>query len=693
MRSLELSGVIGTWAAVALALIALIGVLPIYIGYRKRLSTWAKQIAKIDDPNQNFVAKGWPGLPGQRFFSRVQVPNLLDPPNIASIHIERKQFSGFWPRESQSHTGWVNFLNILRSYDAIKLDPRSDGELEIVDGELMLPIHRSWILLLGLVDRYSKRPDYGLFAEESREPQVRFRFGSHARSGLSGVLSLVTSDQDEERGSEQDIICFHMHRLSQIRRLSSEAADGDYSLPTLLFLFLGYIPALNGSIYLAETPSTTDSHHTRRMIDMEDREGGEKKVWEFKEMETSALPQLHAEIFDDLQVNISKVHMLQGRTMKEEEEEKYVSSGPAAVYYELRAHSGNTIFIRRTDSNTVLREVMKLGCNNQSFLHAHIANEREVALIFSVLGRKGLNSSIRRALDAPKDSKQRSLETAMEESLRTLSTYRQPGPWSRSLWTGLSNLQREIMRSCSDKENPYMLAISVLFAIDEDFREVIKSHDGSPLESRKRIILTLDFAKNAIRCPRLQDTKDTDFSFDFASFFQSSDTRQPTYSSNEQKEVLYADAAIACLRSHIVMAMWSMCIPAHDLFDLYTNLEPTVYVSARTLPRRRRSRFDRDYSPVRRDANRWHGSDDGSGDWSDEDASRELRRLPEAYKLYPMPADGELARVRLSTIDEENEFEYEVEVIRRDAEGRETWIRIDAEEFQDFLMWMREKNT
>lgn len=614
---------IGTWAAVALALIALIGVIPIYVWYRRKMTTWAKEIAKVDDPHRDFITRGWPGILGQIFFSRAHVPNLLDPPDIHRIGIKRRKCPDLWPRNSQSRTGWVNFLNILRSYDTLKPDSRSDGELEMVGGELVLPLHRSWILLVDLIDRYSSRQDHGLLSGESREPQVRLRFDSRAMSGLSGVLSLETSDRNEEQASPHDVICFHMHRLSQIHRLSSEINDGEFSPKTLLFLSLGYILSADGNVYTAEPPRTGFSMSRVRT-----------GVWELREAEKHMLPQHHEEAFEEFGINIPKMRVLQ--TRRPTVEESKLQRGRTAEYYGI-VTEGSWISIRRTDANAVLRAVMGLGCNSQSFLYARGDVEKG---LLSILGRKGLKSSILRALEGLHDGNQGPLQAGMDKSLKSLSENRQPDSWSCSVWTKLSDLHKSIMGSYSEEERSYLLPITILFSLDEVFRKFVKSLDSKPAEERKRGKLILDFARNVVKVRGLAGTDNPSFLFNFAEFFRGSEWIPSSSDGfSRPKDVPYANVAIACLSGHIVMAMWSMCISAKNLSDLYTNMEPTVYVTSHTLPCGRRSKWDREYSPVRQDRH-----DNEYGDWSDE------TMVPDPYELASARADR--GRAPLGTLRE-----------------------------------------
>src|SRR2546423_333608 len=102
----------------------------------------------------------------------------------------------------------------------------------------MLPVHRDWILLLGLVDRYAKREDLGLFRDESRnlnehlDFEIREHFGSDALYGLSGVMRFNPPDSFEQR-NEEDVkpgaLYFHLHNTSHMRQINTWTTINDIS--------------------------------------------------------------------------------------------------------------------------------------------------------------------------------------------------------------------------------------------------------------------------------------------------------------------------------------------------------------------------------------------------------------------------------------------------------------------------------
>ena len=125
----------------------------------------------------------------------------------------------------------MNFSNVLRSYNA---NVPSNGDLRVIDQETLLPVHRSWLLLLGLADRYGDRPDSGLFIGERKEPEMG-AFGSSAIYGLSGILDTLPSRQPLD-----DRVIFRMHSAAHITKLATVFPEDDIPI-CHAFLFVPWL--------------------------------------------------------------------------------------------------------------------------------------------------------------------------------------------------------------------------------------------------------------------------------------------------------------------------------------------------------------------------------------------------------------------------------------------------------------------
>jgi hypothetical protein len=263
--TLGLVGAIGTWVAVLFAIIALAGIIPAYILYRESQTEHYEALSLVDDRPHEYISKGIALLPGRRFFRSIKVPNLVEPPELpvaapdapnanGVIHRIKRECDILDREGSPSLTSWINFANLLRAYG---ISPPRNGKLKIAGAEARLPVHRSWILLLGLVDRYGRRKDSGLFVEEPSDPEWS-AFSNDALYGLSGILERVQSGRDR--------ICFRMHSVAHMRSMSSYVPVGDIPPRTLFFLYLGYLPAPDGSLYCSAVESEADSDANESMF-------------------------------------------------------------------------------------------------------------------------------------------------------------------------------------------------------------------------------------------------------------------------------------------------------------------------------------------------------------------------------------------------------------------------------------------
>lgn len=78
MSGLDVAGVIGTWFAAVVAIIALVGIVAPVLIWRASRTERHKAIAAIGTDSNGFVSKGLPLWSGIRMFQRVRAPKLKD---------------------------------------------------------------------------------------------------------------------------------------------------------------------------------------------------------------------------------------------------------------------------------------------------------------------------------------------------------------------------------------------------------------------------------------------------------------------------------------------------------------------------------------------------------------------------------------------------------------------------------------
>jgi hypothetical protein len=245
-----LAGTIETWVAVFLALAALAGILPAYFLYKRSRTKRVQALALVDDPSHTFVSGGI-RLPGIRLNQKIKVPDLFNPPRLQSlVSLPDPGRLG----QHRSTTNWVNFAHVMMAtFPSLKIIPgKKWSHLAFAGAQSHLRVHRSWILLLGVLHRYAFRPDYGLPLGASTDADMEARGFKNCLSGLSGMLFRVGDEYYEDSP-----VFYEMHTIPQLQQcLRQETVD----IRTLILLFLGYIQMPNGEYLSARVPAQSHSH-------------------------------------------------------------------------------------------------------------------------------------------------------------------------------------------------------------------------------------------------------------------------------------------------------------------------------------------------------------------------------------------------------------------------------------------------
>jgi len=252
-----IAGAIGTWVAVALALVALVGIVTPILIFRHRRSERYKALVAVDAVQTHYVEKSWRTM----FFIRVRTPALKGPPNIKRVPLQVSKRTSLLVETSS--TGWVNFASALESYTLQSKLPRWKN-LVIAEEQTWLPVHKLWVLAFGLLGRYGHREDHGIALQErntwrlavednSNYDREREYFQTHSwgsidmLDGLTGCLWWIGSRSVDEN----DQLYFARHSTADQQELMPDPIP----LSTLFWLSLGCIPLVypEGCVYdLAE---------------------------------------------------------------------------------------------------------------------------------------------------------------------------------------------------------------------------------------------------------------------------------------------------------------------------------------------------------------------------------------------------------------------------------------------------------
>lgn len=179
--NIGLTSDIGTWVAVAFAVLALIGIIGPYLALQAALSDTNRALNAIQDRDQKYVSRGWHLLNGLHVFRKIKVPNLAPAYRTNELEIEplvkeaRRAALGKWvlrPTEFvRWNTGWAKLAELLEAYEVrdgadnrpVELGvAKEGGTLEVVNSRTALVVSKHWVLLLGLLGRYGTRKDKGV---------------------------------------------------------------------------------------------------------------------------------------------------------------------------------------------------------------------------------------------------------------------------------------------------------------------------------------------------------------------------------------------------------------------------------------------------------------------------------------------------------------------------------------------------
>ncbi|KIW63247.1 hypothetical protein PV04_10109 [Phialophora macrospora] len=157
--SIDIAVTVGTWVAVGSALIALVGIISPYLVLKATRSDRYQALEGVDSGVPGYVKDRW-RLTRSIRFRAVRVPILTAPPSQRGGPRLKNGVAG--PSEQPllpiSQTGWVNIARLTNHYVE---DVKFGDTLVIRQREAWFPMHRFFILGVGLRGRYGHRDDRG----------------------------------------------------------------------------------------------------------------------------------------------------------------------------------------------------------------------------------------------------------------------------------------------------------------------------------------------------------------------------------------------------------------------------------------------------------------------------------------------------------------------------------------------------
>ena len=265
MANLDVASLIGTWVAAIVALVALVGIIGPVLVWRASRTQRHQALAKVGRNNNGFLSRGIRAGPGIYLLMQVKAPHLKNAPfptHDFSIDAAKLKYA-------DSPSSWVNFASLLIAYN---IHCERGNHLVIEGATTLLPVHRLWILGLGIVGRYGLRKGSELVGIPQIEPMVIAaprRRGSiwddegyilpntrnNEFDGLTGSIRVLdrTAQSGETLG---DILIFEPRPIDEISNICPDVLP----FKCLFMLAFGCIPFGTGQCrqYLSLVRETED---------------------------------------------------------------------------------------------------------------------------------------------------------------------------------------------------------------------------------------------------------------------------------------------------------------------------------------------------------------------------------------------------------------------------------------------------
>ena len=247
MANLDVASLVGTWVAANAALVALIGIIGPVLVWRASRTQRHQAHARVGRNNNGFLSRGIRAGPGTYLLVQVKAPHFKNAPFLNhdfSIDTAKLKYAG-------SPSSWVNFASLLTAYN---IHCERGNHFVIEGATTLLPVHRLWILGLGLVGRYGLRkgferveiPRIGLMAISAprRRRSISDDGGFILRStrenvfdGLTGSIRVLdrTAQSGETLGG---VLIFEPRPIDEISNLCPDVLP----LQCLFMLAFGCIP-------------------------------------------------------------------------------------------------------------------------------------------------------------------------------------------------------------------------------------------------------------------------------------------------------------------------------------------------------------------------------------------------------------------------------------------------------------------
>ncbi|KAM0802739.1 hypothetical protein BDR22DRAFT_819417 [Usnea florida] len=555
MANLDVASLVGTWVAAIVALVALIGIIGPVLVWRASRTQRHQALATVGRNNNGFLSRGIHAGPAIYLLVQVKVPYFKNAPSLNhnfSIDATKLKYA-------DSPSSWVNFASLLYAYN---IHCGRGNHLVIEGVTTLLPVHRLWILGLGLVGRYGLRKgserNEVIGERMTRRRLERRRRGSTSEDegstprstrenvfdGLTG--SIRVRDRTAQSGETLgDVLIFEPRPIDELSNLCPDVLP----LKCLFMLAFGCIPILGtgqSGQYLSlvremedpddESSSDSEVDYDNRVHMSKGREHRKRSRWTdvsrrnhessppsrsipdtYHIIQDTDRDQDRSEIFSTFRTGDDEIFKLakfrpKPNLLAELEdyslstyvpsESQWIRTPPGSREEYSYTGSDNSEYILRADAQAMACSLLRLIWNPEGYLFPTKKFGLGVRLLTNVSHR--LSPMMSRLIDGIKsldisDSEQKPLIDCLPLLRRNLQTYRiQP---TRKYWKRLVALDTEL-ESLGQRDGRKLveLMIGVLMITNEEFQTLLYQ-SLRHLQGAASSTVTVDLAAATITVP------------------------------------------------------------------------------------------------------------------------------------------------------------------------------------------------
>jgi hypothetical protein len=412
---------------------------------------------------------------------------------------------------------------MMATFPSIKMIP-GNSILAFGSYQTYLPVHRSWIVLLGVLHRYAFRPDYGLPLGAAPDAGMEARDSKNCLSGLSGMLFRGSmGDETHYLGYDASPVFYEMHTISQLQQCLRQET---INIRVLVLLFLGYIQMPNGEYFIAHIPIPSRTYVEPRGPRSRSRTTFANRLGIMK-ITNGEVGREHAPLFRELDLSLPTVKYLKlvhpsevlGRALppnldaKTMEEKGFFDVG---LWKPSPHEKASNVWMARKDIHLIISWFFSIQLSPKGILYETSSN--------IVVQRAFKAEDLPKTLELAKrwssnldvsDEERRTVQVALDAVTESDTA---GVPWSRhamQTFYALNEAIQLIWKTCKWKYT----SISILYAIDEVFRTNVKT-SLEKIEEEQYQTIEFDITNKCIKVPDWEHLPQThDFDFDFEHTF------------------------------------------------------------------------------------------------------------------------------------------------------------------------------